>query len=344
MKPTLMALAAAAFVAAQPPAARYAASRDKDVVRLEDRATDTVVSVLPAVGNVTFELKVRGQNVLHWPYTSVDAFKARPGFSGIPFLGPWANRLDEQAFYANGKKYAFDMQLGNVRGAIPIHGLLTWTDRWQVREVRAGGGGAWVTSRLEFYRHPDWMKQFPFAHAIEMTHTLSDGVLRIAAKIESLSAEPMPVAIGFHPYFHVTDAPRDEWTIAVGARKQWLLAESKIPTGEVEPIEKFFADPRAAMLKSYDLDHVFGDLIAGDDGRAVMSVRGKTQQIDVLFGPKYRAAVIYAPAGRNYICFEPMAAITDAMNLAHKGLYSELQSVPPGGTWEESFWIRPKGF
>ena len=29
--------------------------------------------------------------------------------SGIPFMGPWANRLDEQAFYANGRKYAFDM-------------------------------------------------------------------------------------------------------------------------------------------------------------------------------------------------------------------------------------------
>jgi aldose 1-epimerase len=32
------------------------------------------------------------------------------------------------------------------------------------------------------------------------------------------------------------------------------------------------------------------------------------------------------------------------MNLAHKGLYKELQSVPPRGSWEESFWVRPKGF
>jgi aldose 1-epimerase len=39
-----------------------------------------------------------------------------------------------------------------------------------------------------------------------------------------------------------------------------------------------------------------------------------------------------------------MAAITDAMNLAQKGLYKDLQSIPPGGTWQESFWIRPRGF
>jgi aldose 1-epimerase len=39
-----------------------------------------------------------------------------------------------------------------------------------------------------------------------------------------------------------------------------------------------------------------------------------------------------------------MAAITDAMNLAQQRLYKDLQSIPPGGTWQESFWIRPRGF
>jgi hypothetical protein len=38
-----------------------------------------------------------------------------------------------------------------------------------------------------------------------------------------------------------------------------------------------------------------------------------------------------------------MAGITDAMNLSQKGLYKEL-SIPPGGTWRESFWIQPTGF
>jgi hypothetical protein len=39
-----------------------------------------------------------------------------------------------------------------------------------------------------------------------------------------------------------------------------------------------------------------------------------------------------------------MAGITNAMNAAHKGLYNELQSIPPGGIWEESFWVQPSGF
>ena len=194
-----------------------------------------------------------------------------PGLNGIPFLAPWANRLDEQAFYANGKKYTFDMELGNVRGAIPIHGFLTSATDWKVVEAKADAQAAWVTSRLDFFRNPQWMKQFPFAHTLEMTYRLQDGVLEVAPRIDNLSAEPMPVAIGFHPYFQLTDSTRDDWTLSVGAKTHWLLADNKIPTGETEPIEKFFPDPHAVALKDLDLDDVFGDLERDAQGRAVMT-------------------------------------------------------------------------
>ena len=51
-----------------------------------------------------------------------------------------------------------------------------------------------------------------------------------------------------------------------------------------------------------------------------------------------------APTAKGFIAFEPMAAITNALNLAQKGVYKELQSIPPGGSWEESFWITTRGY
>jgi aldose 1-epimerase len=39
-----------------------------------------------------------------------------------------------------------------------------------------------------------------------------------------------------------------------------------------------------------------------------------------------------------------MVAITNALNLAHKGVYKELQTIAPGGSWQESFWITTKGY
>jgi aldose 1-epimerase len=333
-------LSFAAPALAQP----YSAQRTGDVVQLKDGKSQTTVSIVPSVGNIAFEMNVKGQNVLRWPFTSVEEFKAKPSMSGIPFLAPFANRLDETAFYANGKKYAFDMALGNVRGPIPIHGFVTTTDQWQVVDTKADGRSAWVTSRLEFSRQPAWMKQWPFAHTIDITYRLQDGALEVQTTITNHSAEAMPVAIGFHPYYKLSDSPRDEWTLSMGAKTHWLLAQNKVPTGETEPIEKMFPNPKAASLRAADLDDVFGDLVRDSLGRATMSIGGKTQRLDFVLGPNYRSVVVWAPKDRDFICVEPMAGITDAINLAHKGQYKELQTIPSGGTWRESFWIKPGGF
>ena len=337
-------LALAAVVAPPALAAQYGVQHTGAVVRLEDTATGTTVSILPTVGNIAFEMKVKGQNVLRWPFASVDDFKAKPTMSGIPFLGPWANRLDEQAFYANGKRYAFDMDLGNVRGAIPIHGFLTTSNKWNVVEEKADGRASWVTSRLEFFREPAWMKQWPFAHTIDMTYRMQRGVLEVQTRITNVSAEPMPVAVGFHPYYQLTDSRRDDWTISVPARTHWLLAANKVPTGETEPIERLLPQPRATTLRGYDLDDVFSDLDRDAQGRATMTIAGKSQRLDIALGPNYRSVVVWSPKDSAFICIEPMGGITDAQNLAQKGLYKELQTIPPGGVWQESFWIAARGF
>ncbi len=365
---TLVAFCGVAQMASAQP---YSARQSGEVVQLEDARSQTIVSILPGVGDIAFSMKVKGQEILRWPYASVEQFKARPGLSGIPFVGPWANRLDEQAFYANGRKYPFDMELGNVRGAIPIHGFLTTTDRWQVIEIKADQDAAWITSRLEFFREPAWMKQWPFAHSIELTYRLEKGALEVRTAVTNLSAEPMPVAIGFHPYFQLTDSPRSAWTVSVAARTHWLLAPTHVPTGETESSDSLLVNRHAVVLDDFNLDDVFSDLERDTNGRATMSVIGKAQRLDISLGPGFRSVVVWAPhpenrgrgsqnlgatppAGRgaapqttqdrNFICIEPMAAITDALNLAQRGRYNELQSIAPGAVWRASFWIKPSGF
>jgi len=276
-------------------AQQYSARRSGDVVELADTRSQTVVSIIPSVGDIVFEFKVKGTNVVRWPYGSVEEFKGRPGLSGIPFLGPFANRLDETAFYANGKRYPFDMDLGNVRGPIPIHGFLTTTDQWQVIEVKADGQSAWLTCRLDFYRQPMWMKQWPFAHTVEITHRLKDGVLEVDTRITNMSAEPMPVSVGFHPYYRLADSPREDWTISVPVRTHWLLAPTKAPTGQTQPAERLFPNRQSIALRDYNLDDVFTDLDRDPQGRAHFIVKGKQQQIDVMFGPNWNGATLWSP-------------------------------------------------
>lgn len=328
-------------------AANYTARKSSDhgleTVVLTDAAHKMEVAIAPSFGNMAYQMKVNGKDALFLPVPNLGELKAKPGLAGVPFLWPWANRIDQDAYWANGKKYLLNPELGNFRydgNHKPIHGLVSFSPLWQVTKLEADAKSARVTSRLEFAKHPELMAQFPFAHTVEMTYRLQDGVLEVETILHNQSTEPMPVALGYHPYFQLHDTPRDQWKVHLAAREQYVLSDVLIPTGERKPNP--FTDPQP--LAGAQLDTVFGGLVRSDDGRAHFSVTGNQEKISVIYGPKYTVAVVYAPPGKNFICFEPMAAITNAFNLAHAGVYKELQSVAPGGEWRESFWIQPSGW
>ncbi len=391
-------IALASPVAAQ----RYTATENGDVVELVDTSAQMNVSVVWTMSNA-WRVQVKGKDLVRTSPTLAD-FQARPGLNGVPLLAPFANRLDETAFYANGRKYNFDLELGNVRGPIPSTGYVNGSKAWQLVEAKADQRSAWVTCRLDFYKIPIFMAQFPFAHTITMTYRVSEGALEVHTRLDNLSTEPMPVAIGFHPIFELPEGNRDDWTVSLDAKTHWIEIPQRLPTGETQPIENFFGSDRTAIqLKKYALiDDVFTDLIRDANGRATMKLLYSGKELDVMLGPKYKTVLAWstplsgggggargagagrgggqgtgvqtppapsgpfpvdaaqgvkiappavaaaegapAPTTKGFIAFEPMVAITNALNLAQKGVYKDLQTITPGGSWEESFWITTKGY
>jgi len=310
-----------------------------EVVRLADRERRTEVSIVPGIGNNAYEMKVNGTNVFWTPYRTLTEFRAHPVHLGNPFLAPWANRLDEDAFWANGQRYRLNPDLGNFHrdgNGLPIHGLLQYAGQWEITALEASEFGAWVTSRLEFWRHPGYMAQFPFAHAIEMTYRIEDGTLEVHLAIHNVGATIMPLSVAFHPYFTLTDAPRDEWSMTIPAPELVDVDDRLIPTGTHRPA----ALPETVGLK----DRAFDTGFSGVDSSRDFIVSGRRQRLALRFGPKYPVAVVYAPPGKDFICIEPMSGVTNAFNLAHRGLYPGLQTVAPGEKWEEQFRIAPDGF
>ena len=314
-----------------------------EVVRLIDNAHQTEVSIAPSVGNIAYELKVKGQNVFWFP-DGIGEYKEKgTTIAANPFLAPWANRLDQDAFYANGKKYLLNPDLKNLRrdgNGYPIHGLLLFSPDWQVVSLRADAEGAETTSRLEFWRYPDLMAQFPFAHTIEMTHRLSGGVLEVRTRIENQSKDPMPLVIGFHSFFQVHDAPVGQWKVHVAAANLVEITKDGLPTGAQMAVSL----PDPAPLATTTMNDVFTNHIPDADGRAEFWLQGIAQKVSVILGPKYTTSIVWRPPDGQFLCIEPMSGISNGANLAHAGLYKELQSVPPGGVWQESFWIEPSGF
>lgn len=419
----LRSLMAATFVlvcAAPAAAQRYAAKQNGEIIELTDATAQMYVAVVPAMANA-WKIQVKGHDLVRTSPT-LEAFKANPGYNGMPLLAPFANRLDQTAFYANGKKYNFDVELGNVRGPIPGTGFYDRSQQvWQLVESKADATGAWVTSRLDFYKYPQYMKQWPFAHTITITLKVSEGALEVRTRLDNMSAEPMPAVVGYHPIYELPDGNREDWIVSLDARTHWIEIPQRIPTGETQPIENFFGSDRTKIeLKKYGLiDDLFTDLVRDAQGRATMKLMYNGKELHAIFGPKYQALLAWStalpaggapaaggrggagaggggraggpagpggaggraggaaaappqaygpfaidpatavrvappavarpadappPATKGFIAFEPMVGITNALNLAHQGVYKELQSVAPGGFWEESFWVTTKGY
>jgi aldose 1-epimerase len=308
------------------------------VITLHDAEHHADVSIATSIGNNAYEFKVNGKNAMYFPYSKLSDFEDKPALCAMPFLAPWANRLEKLGFTFEGKPYRVNPDLKNIRldnHGLPIHGLLSFSPLWKVVEYSADSKSAHVTSRLEFWRYPELMAQFPFAHTIEMTYRLRDAVLQVETAIHNLGAEPMPVSIGYHPYFNLHDEARDQWTVHIGARKHLLLSDKLLATGESKPMEL----PDQFTLQGKVIDDGFYDLARDGEGHAHFWVQGKSEKIAVSFGPKYTVNVTYAPAGKEFICFEPMAAMTNSLNSGHA-----LQTLPAGAEWRESFWVQVTGF
>jgi aldose 1-epimerase len=158
---------------AQPYSARRTTSDGVGIVELLDHRNNTTVSIVPSIGNIAYRMEVNSKNVFWFPYRSVAEFAAQPRLCGNPLLAPWANRLDEDGFFANGRKFLLDPAVKNfIRDGnnLPLHGLLLFASQWEVQSVLADSEQAAAVSRLDFSRYPELLAQFPFAHTIEMTY------------------------------------------------------------------------------------------------------------------------------------------------------------------------------
>jgi len=306
------------------------------------------VGIVPDIGNLAYQFKVNGKDVLI-PVESFKDYLEKHTFGwGIPFLAPWANRIDNEYYYFEGKKYLLNDSLGNIiRDDFkqPLHGLLVYESRWKV--VKTGGSdadGAFVVSRLEFYKYPDLMAQFPFAQVYEMTYRLKDGKLECATQVTNLGNSDLPVHFAFHPYFH-PDGPREEWKLTNGAQKHWLVTQQLIPTGETESTDKFLPGlTKGVALGKTFIDDGFSEFRRDANGLGHVVIQGKTQKIEVLYGKGFDYAIVYAPLNKTLICAEPQTGPTNAFNLQQEGKFKNLIILAPGKTFGASFWIAPIGF
>jgi aldose 1-epimerase len=266
-------------------------------------AGDTVAEFVPAANMVCHELRVRDAQLLDLGH-GLPAYAEQGKTMGIPLLYPWANRLSHRGYEAAGKRVTLPDPDGRYPvdpGGLPIHGALPGDLIWEVEQPPETDR---VSARLR-WNSPRLLELFPFEHELEFEAIVSDAALSIAITVLASGTEPVPVSFGFHPYLTLPTGDRETWRVELGAAERLELDDRMIPTGERRPL----------TARSFALaDSSWDDGLAGLDDPPVFALGADGRRLSVTFDEGFGSGQVYAPPGKEFICFEPMTAPTDALN------------------------------
>jgi aldose 1-epimerase len=256
-------------------------------------------------GMLGASLAYRGDELL-WQGAGVTGYLRERKFMGIPFLHPWANRLDGFSYHLDGHDVRLDRSSPLLKldeHGLPIHGLLNASRDWSISELRADDDAARLVGSLDFDR-PELLALFPFPHRVEMSVTVASGAVEVTTTVIPTAEEPVPIAFGFHPYLQIPGVPRAEWDVSFPVRRRLLLDARQIPTGATEDIE-----PLTGPIGSRTWDDGFDRI--EPPGR--FEIRGGQRTITLEYVEGYPNAQAFAPPGEPYVCVEPMTAPANAL-------------------------------
>ena len=282
----------------------------------------TEAEFVPGANMICSSLRYLGAEYLHQG-AGVEAYVRDGKTMGIPLLHPWANRLSGFRYRVAGHDVVLPRggnQIPFDDFGLPIHGVMPARLQWDVTRL----GRTALTAKLR-WTSGDLLRLFPFAHELTVEATVESGALTIATTLAPIGQQSVPVSFGYHPYLRIPEEQRSGWEVGLGAREHLLLDEAMIPTGEREPV---------ACRRFTLAERVLDDGFDGVDTPGVFEASAGDVGLRVRFLGGYSYAQVYAPAGQDFICFEPMTAPTNAL-VSGDGL----TLVAPGQQYRAAFRV-----
>ena len=271
-------------------------------VTLTDPSSSVAAQFVPEAGMIGISLTDAGVELLG-QRRGLDAYITAGKTMGIPILYPWANRLSGNSYTAENVTVTLTPGEHGVRAdpnGLPIHGVLAAHPGWRVMTESANE----LVAELDFGADPALLASFPFPHLLVVRVALVDRTLTVHTTVAATADTAVPLCFGFHPYLRLPAVPRAQWTIETPPMRHLAVDDRGLPTGETA------AQPAGSeSLGERAFDDGYDQLTDG----AMFAVSGGDRRIEVWFDYGYPAAQIFAPPAEDLVCFEPMAAPTDAL-------------------------------
>lgn len=251
-----------------------------------------------------------------------DDFAGNRSFSfGGAILAPYANRIrgrsqqgrQEIEAIVDGRRARLPRNWGGkAPGAeqYAMHGLIL-----QTPVSFAQPALDCVTSRLEA---GDFGGRWPGRCALTVEWRLAGGGLSLTVVAENTGRDPMPIGIGWHPYFVLPSGRREQARLRLPARARAEVNnyDEVLPTGALLPVPGTpydFARPDGEALGERYLDDCFTDL-ARTAGVMSAEIRDPAAGLGLRIvspSPAIRAIQVYAPPDKGFIVLEPQFNLPD---------------------------------
>jgi len=289
----------------------------------------TVARFAPSKGANVFSIEVEGIEYLRQPD---DMYRFSDPFRGTPILYPTPNRVRGATFRYAGRAFAFTPNLGRDH----IHGLIV-DQPWRVLDTVSTESSAFVRCEIAFAPGTELYRQFPLAHRLLLTVTVTDGAVRWAYEVDNrVGEEPVPYGFGLHPFFVYQGARSD--TFATLPATHRMDATDGFPSGRLIPASELdypLGGPIAIGARTFD--DVFWGLRPG--ARAIIDFRGRNRAIEITASEEFSHVVLWVEDS-DVFSVEHQTSSTDAHNLHAAGLADEasLEICPAGaacGGWVE---------
>jgi galactose mutarotase-like enzyme len=258
------------------------------------------VEVIPSRGALVTRMSVEGDELLFLDESTVtDPTKNVRG--GIPVLFPIAGALAGDTYPADRQSYS-----------LPQHGFARRLP-WGVRQAEDSLLVVGLTSS------DATLRQYPWRFDSQLTFSLADARLDLEFDVENRDSRPMPVHLGYHPYFRVPQAKKAEARVETDATHGW---DNRVK--------------REVPFTGFDFTAPEVDLHLRDHSRqGTVLHRGEgLRPVTLSWSPEFRTLVVWTLQGRDFVCVEPWTAPAGALATGEG-----LLTVAPGERLSLSFSI-----
>lgn len=283
------------------------------------------VTIHPDIGNFISQITYREKEILFSPYFS-EHLQSGPKMEGIPFLFPFANRLEKWAVPVGEELFPLptNTPILKDKANLPMHGFLYHRKGWEVEFVR----NSELNSAYEatYNSKEEDKKIFPFPFELKMELELEENSLTFITLITNTGKVEMPLSVGFHPYFWVPIELKPQAVISTNALKVSIANDKLLPTGKSDLTTRIVGNGRA---DEHFLDHSFFDF----KEKPMASITLPDRRIKIILEQGYDHIQIFNPKDRDFICLEPMLGPVNSFYGGGK-TNQPVHTLSSGATWK----------